>query len=62
MEKKTSKAQARARDKWDEKNKAKKRVYSYRSYSRKFIKEMATIDDIAEFKKLLADREKELQQ
>jgi len=41
---------------------AKKRVYSYRSYPRKFIKEMATLDDIAEFKRLLADREKELQE
>ncbi|MHB9952200.1 hypothetical protein [Ligilactobacillus murinus] len=55
MEKKTSKAQAKARDKWNEKNKAKKKVYSYRSYTRKFIKEMATIDDIQEIKQLLAE-------
>ncbi len=62
MENKTSEAQARARDKWNEKNKAKKKVYSYRSYTRKFIKEMATIDDIQEIKQLLAEREQELQE
>ncbi len=62
MEKKTSKSQAKARDKWNEKNKAKKKVYSYRSYTRKFIKEMATIDDIQEIKQLLVEREQELQE
>lgn len=46
----------------NEKNKAKKKVYSYRSYTRKFIKEMATIDDIQEIKQLLAEREQELQE
>lgn len=57
---KTSETQARARDKWDAKNKDKKRVYSYRSYSRRFIREMATLDDVAELKRLLADREEQL--
>lgn len=55
-------AQKRARDKWNEKNKAKKKVYSYRSYTRKFIEEMATIDDIKQIKEMVAKREKELQE
>lgn len=55
-------AQKRARDKWNEKNKAKKKVYSYRSYTRKFIEEMATIDDIKQIKEMITKREKELQE
>lgn len=55
-------AQKRARDKWNQENKAKKKVYSYRSYTRKFIKEMATLDDIEKIKQLLAEREQELQE
>ena len=34
-----SKAQQRASKKWNEKNKDKRRVYQYRSYTKKYIKE-----------------------
>lgn len=41
-------------------HKAKHRLYSYRSYARKFIREMATLDDIDELETLLQTRKQKL--
>lgn len=57
---KTSEAQRRANHKWTNKNKDKQRLYQYRSNAKKFIKEMANKKDIADFKGLIAQREKQL--
>lgn len=51
-----SEAQQRAKKKWDSKNKDKNRVYRYRSYARKFIKDIANEDDLKELSKLIDDK------
>lgn len=51
-----SDAQKRAKQKWDSKNKDKNRVYRYRSYARKFIRDLATEDDLKELDKLIHKR------
>ena len=51
-----SEAQQRAKKKWDSKNKDKNRVYRYRSYARKFIKDIATEDDLKELRKMVDER------
>lgn len=51
-----SEAQQRAKKKWDSKNKDKNRVYRYRSYARKFIKDIATEDDLKELRKMIDER------
>ena len=43
-----SEAQQRAKKKWDDKNRDKNRIYRYRSYARKFIRDLATDDDLKE--------------
>lgn len=55
-------ARKKANKKWNDKNKAKSRVYSYRSTARKFVREMATLEDIAELRELLEKREQELKE
>lgn len=55
-----SEAKSRANKKWDDENKAKKRVYRYRSYTRKFVREMAKADDLDELRILINQREREL--
>lgn len=56
----TTEAQLRAAKKYQAKHKDKQKIYNYRSTARRFIKEYATAKDIAEFKKLLAQRRREL--
>ncbi|MBB1080235.1 hypothetical protein H5S09_02705 [Limosilactobacillus sp. STM2_1] len=51
-----SEAQKRAKKKWDDKNKDKNRVYRYRSYARKFIRDLATDDDLKELRKIIDER------
>lgn len=51
-----SKAQQRAKKKWDSKNKDKNRLYRYRSYTRKFIRDLASEDDLKELRKMIDDR------
>lgn len=51
-----SEAQQRAKKKWDDKNKDKNRIYRYRSYARKFVRDLATEDDLKELRKLIDDR------
>ena len=49
-------AQIRAKKKWSAKNKDKNRIYRYRSYARKFIRDVATDDDLKELQQLIEDR------
>lgn len=51
-----SEAEKRAKQKWNSKNKDKNRVYRYRSYTRKFIRDLATADDLKELQKMIYDR------
>ena len=51
-----SEAQQRAKKKWDDKNKDKNRIYRYRSYARKFIRDLATNDDLKELEELIHKR------
>ncbi|MCC4478053.1 hypothetical protein LMB76_07465 [Limosilactobacillus reuteri] len=51
-----SEAQQRAKKKWDDKNKNKNRIYRYRSYARKFIRDLATNDDLKELDELIHNR------
>lgn len=41
---------------WDDKNKDKNRIYRYRSYARKFIRDLATDDDLKELDELIHKR------
>ena len=50
-----SEAQKRAKKKWNN-NKEKTRIYRYRSYARKFIRDLATDDDLRELQKMIAER------
>lgn len=51
-----SDAQKRASKKWNDSHKDKQRIYRYRSYSRKFIRDLATKDDLKELRKLIDER------
>ncbi len=55
-----TKAEIKANQKWKAANKDKQRLYRYRSYARKFIRDMATKEDLEELKGLIRDREKEI--
>lgn len=55
-----TKAEIKANQKWKAANKDKQRLYRYRSYARKFIRDMATKEDLEELKGLIHDREKEI--
>ncbi len=46
--------------KWAEKNKEHKSYLKYRSTARSFIKNKATLEDLEELEKLIADRRSEL--
>ena len=49
-------AAKRAKKKWDEKNKDKNRIYRYRSYARKFVRDLANDDDLKELRKMIDER------
>lgn len=51
-----SEAQLKANKKWNDKNKDKQRIYRYRSYARKFVRELATEDDLKELQELIHKR------
>lgn len=53
---KTSEAKLKANKKWAEKNKSKQRVYLYRSHAKKFIREIASDDDLKELRKMIDER------
>ena len=50
-----SEAQLKANKKWNDKNKDKQRIYRYRSYARKFIRDLAD-DDLKELQELIHKR------
>ncbi len=58
-EKKTTEAQNRATKKWGDKNKDKQRIYRYRSYARKYVRDIATLDDLKELSQMIDERIKE---
>ncbi len=51
-----SEAQLKANKKWNDKNKDKQRIYRYRSYARKFIRDLADDDDLKELQELIQER------
>lgn len=51
-----SEAQKRAKQKWDNNNKEKNRIYRYRSYARKFVRDLATDEDLRELQDMIAKR------
>ncbi|MDF7627331.1 hypothetical protein PUF88_05345 [Lactobacillaceae bacterium L1_55_11] len=53
-------AQNEANKRWAEKNKEHKKYLSYRTYSRSFIRNLATEADLTELDKLIEERRKEL--
>lgn len=57
---KNSEARLKANKKWTEANKDKQRVYQYRSYARKFIRDMATTKDLEELVTLIDNRRTEI--
>ena len=58
-EKKTTEAQNRATKKWGDKNKDKQRIYRYSSYARKYVRDIATLDDLKELSQMIDERMKE---
>lgn len=53
---KVSEARLKANKKWNDKNKDKRRVYRYRSYARKFIRDLANEDDLKELQLMIQER------
>lgn len=53
---KTSKAQMKATNKWSKKNPDKKRLYRYRSYARKYVRDLASEEDLRELQGMINDR------
>lgn len=51
-----SEARKRANKRWNDKNKGRQRVYRYRSYTRKFVRDIATDDDLKELEELIHKR------
>lgn len=56
MTTKLSDAKKKANKKWDDKNKEKKRLYQYRSYAKKYVRELASKDDLLELKAMIDER------
>lgn len=53
-------AQNEANKRWAQKNKEHKKYLSYRTYSRSFIRKLATADDLDELSALIEERRKML--
>lgn len=51
-----SEAKRKANDKWNKKNKDKQRVYLYRSHAKKFIREIASDDDLKKLRKMIDEK------
>lgn len=56
-----SDARASANKRWDEKNKEKKKLYRYRSYARKYVREFANLDDLEELTAMIEQRRAEIE-
>lgn len=57
---KTTEAQRRAAQKWNEKNKEHRKQRDYFAKGKRFIREYATLEELQELKELIAEKEKEL--
>ena len=57
---KVSDSQRKAQKKYDEKNREKRTYLSQRSTSRGFIRNKATMEDLEELEKIIAERKKAL--
>lgn len=55
-----SKAKAESNKRWDDKNKDKKRIYRYRSYARKYVRDIASKDDLLELQQMIVDKLKQM--
>lgn len=53
---KLSEARIKANKKWDEKNKAKRKLYLYRSHAKTFVREIASDDDLKELRKIIDEK------
>lgn len=51
-----SEAQRRANKKWNDKHKEENRIYRYRSYARKYVRNIASKEDLAELQQLINER------
>lgn len=51
-----SEARRRANKKWNDKNKDKQKVYRYRSSAKKFIRDLASDDDLKELRQMIDER------
>ena len=51
-----SEAQRRANKKWNDKHKEESRIYRYRSYARKYVRDIASKEDLAELQQLINER------
>lgn len=60
MDKKTSDAQIRATRAWEQRNREKTKVGSYKRTARLFINKHSSLEDLEELKSLISIREKEL--
>lgn len=56
-----SEARKKANKKWDDKNKERMKYLRYRSYTKTFINQLSTMDDLTELSKLIDKRHKELE-
>lgn len=57
---KTSQNQLIANKRWQSKNKDKQRNYQYGSYARKFIRDIATLEQLEQLEKLISERKSQL--
>lgn len=55
-------SQKRAKKKWDEENKDKKRYLSHRARARSFLRDVATLEDLDEMEQVLETRRKSLKE
>lgn len=53
-------SQTKANNKWKAKNKSKQRIYQYRSQARKYVRDIASKDDLMELQQMIEERLKEL--
>ena len=51
-----SEAQRRENKKWNDKHKEENRIYRYRSYARKYVRDIASKEDLAELQQLINER------
>lgn len=59
---KTSPAQARARDKWNEKNKEKRKKYNAKSTCKRYIRDLVeSVEELEEVQAWIEEREKDFE-